>query len=119
MHSLVKLLSLYRGLKFTLIAPAGLELPAHLADRISRNGHVVVQTAPLADGLAGADVVYATRIQKKRFEPKEQDGIPVRVALFAVLLAVEDRCRARCATPAGARPRRSAPDDAAVDALEA
>lgn len=177
-HSLVKLLSLYRGLKFTLIAPAGLELPAHLADRISRNGHVVVQTASLAEGLAGADVVYATRIQKERFEPKEQEqfegytpdfqihqalidahcsprtlvmhplprdsrpgandlstdlnhdprlaifrqtdnGIPVRMALFAVLLGVEDQVP-RSMRDAGWRPPAAiGPDDAAFDALEA
>lgn len=177
-HSLVKLLSLYRGLKFTLIAPAGLELPTHLADRISRNGHVVVQTASLAEGLAGADVVYATRIQKERFEPKEQEqfegytpdfqvhqalidahcsprtlvmhplprdsrpgandlstdlnhdprlaifrqtdnGIPVRMALFAVLLGVEDQVP-RSMRDAGWRPPAAiGPDDAAFDALEA
>lgn len=177
-HSLVKLLSLYRGLKFTLIAPAGLELPAHLTDRISRNGHVVVQTASLAEGLAGADVVYATRIQKERFEPKEQEqfegytpdfqihqalidahcsprtlvmhplprdsrpgandlstdlnhdprlaifrqtdnGIPVRMALFAVLLGVEDQVP-RSMRDAGWRPPAAiGPDDAAFDALEA
>ncbi len=49
----VKLLSLYRGLKFTLIVARGARTPAApWPSRISRNGHVVVQTASLAEGLA-------------------------------------------------------------------
>lgn len=70
-HSLVKLLALYRGMKFTLIAPQGLELPAYILDRASAGGNVVEQTSSLAEGIAGADVVYATRIQKERFGAEE------------------------------------------------
>jgi aspartate carbamoyltransferase catalytic subunit len=73
-HSLVKLLALYRGLKFTLIAPASLELPAYIIEQISRNGHVVEQTDSLTEGLRGADVVYATRIQKERFVDESFEG---------------------------------------------
>ncbi len=70
-HSLVKLLALYRGMKFTLVAPPQLELPACLVEQIARDGHVIEQTPSLAEGLKGADVVYATRIQKERFAPQE------------------------------------------------
>lgn len=174
-HSLVKLLALYRSMKFTLVAPAQLELPAHLVEQIARGGHVVEQTASLADGLKGADVVYATRIQKERFAAQESfegytpdfqinqalidlhcspqtlvmhplprdsregandlnndlnhdprlaifrqtdNGIPVRMALFAVLLGV-DRQVPHALRDAGWRsPRAIGPDDAAFDALE-
>lgn len=174
-HSLVKLLALYRGIKFTLIAPPALELPAYLVEQIARGGHVVVQTASLADGLRGADVVYATRIQKERFAAEESfegytpdfqihqalvdahcgahtlvmhplprdsrpgandlstdlnhdprlaifrqtdNGIPVRMALFAVLMGVE-RQVAHSLRDAGWRaPAMVGPDDAAFDALD-
>jgi aspartate carbamoyltransferase catalytic subunit len=73
-HSLVKLLALYRGIKFTLISPPTLEMPAYIVDQISRNGHVVEQLSDLQTGLRGADVVYATRIQKERFTDESFEG---------------------------------------------
>ncbi|MFL9922993.1 aspartate carbamoyltransferase [Herbaspirillum lusitanum] len=73
-HSLSKLLALYRGIKFTLIAPAGLEMPAYIVERIANNGNVVEQTSDLAQGLQGADVVYATRIQIERFANEDIEG---------------------------------------------
>jgi aspartate carbamoyltransferase catalytic subunit len=53
-HSLAKLLALYRGLKFTLISPASLEMPASILDQINRGDHVVEQTNDLQTGLKGA-----------------------------------------------------------------
>jgi aspartate carbamoyltransferase catalytic subunit len=73
-HSLVKLLALYRGIKFTLISPPMLEMPAYIVEQISRNGHIVEQSNDLAAGLRGADVVYATRIQKERFTDESFEG---------------------------------------------
>jgi aspartate carbamoyltransferase catalytic subunit len=73
-HSLIKLLALYRGLKFTLISPRSLEMPRAIVDVVSRNGHVVELTASPARGLGDADVVYATRIQKERFTEEPMEG---------------------------------------------
>lgn len=73
-HSLIKLLALYKGLKFTLVSPPGLEMPSHLIDQVSKHGHVIVQTNSLEEGLPGADVVYTTRVQKERFDATELDG---------------------------------------------
>ena len=70
-HSLSKLLALYRGLRFTLVSPESLLLPAHLIERLASQGHHVEQTHDLQRGLKGADVVYATRIQKERFAQEE------------------------------------------------
>jgi aspartate carbamoyltransferase catalytic subunit len=70
-HSLSKLLALYRNLKFTFISPTTLALPEHLLHHLARNGHQIEQTQDLAHGLKGADVVYATRIQKERFAEQE------------------------------------------------
>ncbi|MDM0054048.1 aspartate carbamoyltransferase [Variovorax fucosicus] len=173
-HSLIRLLALYRGLKFTLIAPPSLEMPAYLLELVARNGHVIEQTTSLQDGLRGADVVYATRIQKERFAGEEiegytpefqvckalvdavckpdtilmhplprdgrpgandlsvdlnhdprlaifrqtDNGIPVRMALFAVLMGVEKQV-ARSMRDAGWRsPAHIGPDDADFDGLD-
>jgi aspartate carbamoyltransferase catalytic subunit len=70
-HSLGKLLALYRNLKFTLVSPPSLTLPEHLVEYLARHGHSVEQTHDLASGLKGVDVVYATRIQKERFSQQE------------------------------------------------
>jgi aspartate carbamoyltransferase catalytic subunit len=73
-HSLLKLLALYRGLKITLISPRSLEMPAEIVEMASRTGHVVEQSNVLRSGVIGADVLYATRIQKERFTDESVDG---------------------------------------------
>jgi len=73
-HSLIKLLSLYRGLTFTLISPQSLEMPADIVDVVSRRGHVIEFSDSPASGLAKADILYATRIQKERFGEEAIDG---------------------------------------------
>ncbi|CAM5203084.1 aspartate carbamoyltransferase OS=Castellaniella defragrans OX=75697 GN=HNR28_001583 PE=3 SV=1 [Castellaniella defragrans] len=88
-HSLIKLLALYRGMKFTLVSPPGLEMPEELLEQVSRNGHVVEQTHDLATGLKGADVIYATRVQKERFTGEQLEGYSVD---FQVNKAIIDAC---------------------------
>ncbi len=88
-HSLIKLLALYRGLKFTLVSPASLEMPAAIVDAVSRSGHVVDVGHSLAAGLAGADIVYATRIQKERFAEESIEGYD---AGFEINRALIDAC---------------------------
>lgn len=172
-HSLIKLLALYRNLKFTLIAPPSLEMPAHIVDRVASAGHTIEQTAALDEGLRGADVVYATRIQKERFEgealegygpdfqvnqalvervcrpdvivmhplPRDSrpgandlsvdlnhdprlaifrqtdNGIPVRMALFAALMGVENQVAHAMRDVTWDSPRYVGVDDAAFDEL--
>jgi aspartate carbamoyltransferase catalytic subunit len=173
-HSLIRLLSLYRGLRFTLVAPPSLEMPAHLIELAARNGHAVETVASLEAGLAGADVVYATRVQKERFEgeaiegytpefqvrkslvdavckpdtilmhPLPRDGRPgandlstdlnhdprlaifrqtdngiaVRMALFAVLMGVEKQVAGALRDVSWRSPRYVGPDDATFDGLD-
>lgn len=173
-HSLAKLLSLYKGLKFTLVSPGSLEMPAHIIDRLARNDHVIEQTSDLRAGLAGADVVYATRIQKERFadesiegytpdfqinqalvdalcgrdtlimHPLPRDsrpgandlatdlnhdsrlaifrqtdnGIAVRMAIFAVLLGVEHQVRHSMRDAAWKSPASIGPDDAVFQGFD-
>lgn len=66
-HSLLKLLSLYKGLKISLFSPPGLEMPDSIINYASVNGNRVDIKSSLEEGLDGVDVVYATRVQKERF----------------------------------------------------
>ncbi len=47
---------------------------SYIVEQASRNGNVIEQKTSLADGLAGADVIYATRVQKERFANEENEG---------------------------------------------
>jgi aspartate carbamoyltransferase catalytic subunit len=73
-HSLIKLLSLYRGIKFSLVAPTVLEMPSNIMELVASRGHTLVQSQSLRDGLQDVDVLYATRIQKERFAGEEIEG---------------------------------------------
>lgn len=73
-HSLIKLLALYRDMKFTLVSPPGLGMPAHIIEQAAKGGHVITETHSLEDGLPGADVIYTTRVQKERFAAEELEG---------------------------------------------
>lgn len=74
-HSLMKMLCLYRGLKFTLVSPPGLEMPADIIEYVAARGnHVIEQTNSMGAGLKGADVIYATRVQKERFSDEQLEG---------------------------------------------
>lgn len=89
-HSLIKLLALYRGLKFTLISPRGLEMPDYILEQVSQgSGHVIVQSHSLEEGLVGADVIYATRVQKERFSGEDLEGYS---ADFQVNKAIVEKC---------------------------
>jgi aspartate carbamoyltransferase catalytic subunit len=90
-HSLMKLLALYKGVRFTLVAPPTLEMPAAIVERASRHGNVVELRDTLGPGLADADIVYATRIQKERFAEETIEGYG---ASFQVSRALVD---AHCA----------------------
>ncbi len=50
------------------------EMLSYIIEQISRNDHVIEQTHDLPAGLRGADVVYATRIQKERFTDESFEG---------------------------------------------
>jgi len=71
-HSLCKLLSLYKNIHFTLISPAELRLPEIYVDNIKTSGHVVVESEDLQAGIAHADILYVTRTQEERFPTQEE-----------------------------------------------
>ncbi len=67
-HSLAKLLSLFKDIHFTFVSPAELKMPAYVVDFLRTRGHTVKETTDMIAGVANSDVIYATRIQEERFE---------------------------------------------------
>jgi len=71
-HSLSRLLSLYKNVHFTLIAPKELAMPGSVLDVIDNAGHKLTITEQL-EGNLDADICYQTRIQEERF-PSQQEA---------------------------------------------
>ena len=71
-HSLCKLLSVYKNIHLTLISPAELRLPRAYVEDITASGHVVVESEDLQTGIAHADILYVTRTQEERFPSQEE-----------------------------------------------
>lgn len=70
-HSLSKLLCLYKDITFTLISPNELSMPQDVVDAIITAGHKVNITDQL-EGNLDADIVYQTRIQEERFPSQDE-----------------------------------------------
>lgn len=86
-HSLMKMLSLYKGLHFTLISPPGLEMPDEIIEYVSTRGnHHIDQTHSMAEGLKEADVIYATRVQKERFNSEQIEGYSAEYQINKALI---------------------------------
>lgn len=70
-HSLLNLLSLYKGLKVYLISPPQLGLPKEHKAYVKQKGMDIEERADMENTLSDIDVLYVTRIQGERFESKE------------------------------------------------
>lgn len=70
-HSLAKLLSNYR-VKIQLVSPASLKMPEDLVSELRASNVTVVETDELDQVLGETDVLYATRVQKERFQDLEE-----------------------------------------------
>lgn len=74
-HSLCKLLDLYKNINFTLISPKELRMPAEIIESLKASGHEVTETDNMEEGLHNSDIVYLTRIQEERFADQEEADI--------------------------------------------
>lgn len=70
-HSLSKLLSLYKNIKVTMVAPNALQMPDSVVSTLTNAGHEVILAETMAGNLA-CDVIYQTRIQQERFDSKDE-----------------------------------------------
>ena len=66
-HSLIKLLSLYRSVTINLVSPEILKLPDVIMDLVKKRGLKIHETDRLDDVVRKSDVIYVTRVQKERF----------------------------------------------------
>ncbi|MCY0877231.1 MAG: aspartate carbamoyltransferase [Firmicutes bacterium] len=71
-HSLVYILSQFKGIRLICTAPAATSLPSDVLAYATARGVVVEQEPDLARALQSADVVYQTRVQKERFASSEE-----------------------------------------------
>lgn len=71
-HSLCKLLSLYKNIHFSLVSPPDLALPDSYIEDIRTAGHRVEESDQLQEGIRHADILYVTRTQEERFPNPEE-----------------------------------------------
>lgn len=72
-HSLIKALSRYTGVKVVLIAPEQLRLPAYMKEEVcDLNGIDYKEVEQLEDVIGELDVLYMTRVQKERFLDEDE-----------------------------------------------
>ncbi|HUH37795.1 MAG TPA: aspartate carbamoyltransferase [Spongiibacteraceae bacterium] len=74
-HSLCKLLSLYRNVTVALVSPPELKMPAAIVAQLREGGHTVVESDTMEDSLAQVDIAYSTRIQEERFASLEEAAL--------------------------------------------
>ena len=71
-HSLIRALSRYTGIKIILISPEELKLPSYIKrDVLKANGIEYVQTTDLLEAMPELDILYMTRVQRERFFNEE------------------------------------------------
>ena len=71
-HSLIETMSRFEGNKFILISTPDLALPVNLKNLLNSRGCLYKEVYCLEEALPDLDVLYMTRIQRERFENKNQ-----------------------------------------------
>lgn len=78
-HSLIKLLKLFRNITVHLVAPPDLGAPENVIADLLKAGHEVQHFEQLEHGIQAVDVLYVTRTQEERFssgaEAREYKGL--------------------------------------------
>ena len=71
-HSLIKSLSRYQGIRFALISPDELRLPDYIRKEVlDREGIPYEEVSDLEDVMGKLDILYMTRVQRERFFNEE------------------------------------------------
>jgi aspartate carbamoyltransferase catalytic subunit len=66
-HSLITAMSRYEGVRFVLISPEELRIPAYLRENMTRAGVPFTEVHRLEDVIKSLDILYMTRVQRERF----------------------------------------------------
>lgn len=87
-HSLAKLLALFDRVTFHFAAPEALAAPPALLEMLRARGHQVKVFDNVAESIRATDVIYATRIQKERFDTDERpEGYSEQFRINRALIA--------------------------------
>ena len=71
-HSLIKSLARYEGMRFVLISPEELRVPDYIIHEfLEPRGIEFVETRSLEQAMPGLDILYMTRVQRERFFNEE------------------------------------------------
>jgi len=71
-HSLCKLLCLFKAIQVVLVSPKELTMPAEIVEELRSCGHQVLESEVLEESIAHVDIVYSTRIQEERFDSQAE-----------------------------------------------
>ncbi|OLS03714.1 aspartate carbamoyltransferase [Tissierella creatinophila] len=67
-HSLIKSISRYKGIKFVLISPPELKIPQYIRKEVLiKNNIPFVEVETIEESIDSLDILYMTRVQKERF----------------------------------------------------
>lgn len=89
-HSLVKAMSRYEGVKFVFISPEELRIPDYLKeDLLDPQGIDYVEVRSMDEVMSELDVLYMTRVQQERFF-NEQDYLRLRDTYILDLKKLEN-----------------------------
>ncbi len=80
-HSLIRLLSLHSGMRFSLVAPSGLQMPGEIVEEIRGLGCAIEEHGSLRSGLPECDIIYATRAQRERVQDGDSGGYDTGFAI--------------------------------------
>ncbi|MCQ2421697.1 MAG: aspartate carbamoyltransferase [Lachnospiraceae bacterium] len=71
-HSLIKAMSRYEGIRFILISPDELKVPTYIREEVlDACGIPYVEVSNLEENLPELDILYMTRVQRERFFNEE------------------------------------------------
>ena len=76
-HSLIRAMMRYEGVKFVLVSPRELQVPDYIRDDLVRSGYEFEEVERLEDAIGRMDILYMTRVQRERFF-NEEDYIRLR-----------------------------------------
>ena len=76
-HSLIKAMCRYTGVRFLLVSPPELRVPDYIRDDLVADGFDFQEVERLEEAIGEMDVLYMTRVQRERFF-NEEDYIRLR-----------------------------------------
>lgn len=76
-HSLIRAMMRYEGVKFVMVSPQELKVPDYIRDDLKAGGFAFEEVESLEESIVDMDVLYMTRVQKERFF-NEEDYIRLR-----------------------------------------